>query len=54
MRFRLVERRSRRDDRNMLVELVSFVCGLSFVVLVLLLTVRLSKDHRGNDNRRIP
>jgi hypothetical protein len=36
----------------MLLEFVAFLFGLSFVALVLLLTVRLSKDHPGNDTRR--
>jgi hypothetical protein len=37
----------------MLVEFVAFLFGLTFVALVLLLTVRLSKDHQpGRDTRR--
>jgi hypothetical protein len=39
----------------MVLEFVSFLCGLSFVVLVLRLTMRLSKDRqRGNESRKIP
>jgi hypothetical protein len=38
----------------MLLEFLSFLCGLSFVALVLLLTVRLSKDRQpGGEKRRI-